>query len=285
MEENMETVFNKILMGIAFSPNLKQNILETARLSCMLNAQFIGVHVGEETDEKKNVLHRILEEIPDLKSFKIIFQKGNPVEVILNICKTQQIDLLILGALQKENVFKYYLGSIARKLTRKAPCSVLLIIKHSLVGTACKHIVINGLKDPKTEYTIRKALYVAKGLSCKKVTIVEEIEPDTIEIKVEDDYSLKKAAIARKKIAKKEEQRIQTILENVPKNLLENLQIKTQSIFGKTGYSIGHYARVVHSDLLVMNAPKKNSFWSRIFMRDIEYILSDIPTDLLIIKK
>ena len=65
-------------------------------------------------------------------SFTTIWQKGKPVDVILNTVKDQQIDLLILGALQKENIYKYYVGSIARELTRKAPCSVLLLIKSSL---------------------------------------------------------------------------------------------------------------------------------------------------------
>ena len=57
-----------------------------------------------------------------------------------------------------------------------------------------------------------------------------------------------------------------------------------QSIFGRRGYSIGHYAKVKRADLLIMNAPKKTSLVDRIFPHDIEYILSELPTDLLIVK-
>ena len=64
-----------------------------------------------------------------------------------------------------------------------------------------------------------------------------------------------------------------------------HVKIKTQGIFGKRGYSIGHYAEVVRADLLVMNAPLKTGLLDRIFPHDIEYILSDLPTDLLIIRK
>ena len=51
----------------------------------------------------------------------------------LSSCKKEQIDLLVLGALQQENIFKYYVGSIAREVTRKAPCSILLLIKPPLI--------------------------------------------------------------------------------------------------------------------------------------------------------
>ena len=44
----------------------------------------------------------------------------------------KKIDLLILGAVKREQILKYYVGSIARKITRQAKCSILLLIKPSL---------------------------------------------------------------------------------------------------------------------------------------------------------
>ena len=63
-----------------------------------------------------------------------------------------------------------------------------------------------------------------------------------------------------------------------------DINIKTQSIFGRRGYSIGHYAKVKRADLLVMSAPNKTGFLDRIFPHDLEYILSELPTDVLIVK-
>jgi len=60
--------------------------------------------------------------------------------------------------------------------------------------------------------------------------------------------------------------------------------VVVQPIFGTRGYSIGHYARVVRADLLVMNAPRKLTLWDRLFPHDLEYILSDLPTDVLIVR-
>lgn len=277
--------FDKILIGIAFSPNIVANIHEAVRLANMFNAELVCVHVGEKTREKETQLQEIFEQAPALLNKKtFLYQSGNPVEVILETCATQNIDLLILGALQKENIYKYYVGSIARILTRKAPCSVLLLIKHSIERAPCKHIVVNGLKDPKTEETIHTSFYVSKGLGCQKVTIVEEVTQQEIHAKANDDVSLRKMKIEKERIANREEIRVKDILTHISQENKENIAIKTQSIFGKRGYSIGHYARVVRADLLIMNSPNKATLWDRLFPHDMEYILSELPTDVLIVK-
>ena len=248
----------------------------------MFNAELVGVHVGEKSEEKEKSIDSILQEADALKTnFTTIWQKGKPVDVILETCENNQIDLLILGALQQENLYKYYVGSIARKITRKAPCSILLLIKPSIVRVPCKHIVVNGLADKKTEETIKTAFIVSEFLNCKKVTIVEEIKQEELHVIVNDDKSLRRANIAKERIEVREKIRVNNILKEIESN---DISIKIQSIFGKRGYSIGHYAKVKRADLLVMNAPKKSGLLDRIFPHDIEYILSELPTDVLIVK-
>lgn len=275
-------VFKKILIGIAFSPNLKANLFEAIRISNMFGAELVGVHVGDKSADKEQQLQQLLNEVPKLNSpVNTIWQKGKPVDVILETCHKENIDLLILGALQKENLYKYYVGSIARELTRKAPCSVLLLIKPSIERVPCKHIVVNGLKDEKTKDTIKTAFKIGNYLDCKRITIVEEISQAELDIKVSDDTSLRKANIEKERIKKREDKRVEKILSEID---CKNTTLKIQSIFGKRGYSIGHYAKVKRADLLIMNAPLKTRLIDRVFPHDIEYILSELPTDLLIVK-
>ncbi|WP_298880490.1 universal stress protein [uncultured Polaribacter sp.] len=272
----------KILIGIAFSPNLKANIFEAVRLANMFEAELVGVHVGPKSEEKKSDLNTILSKAEPLKKpFKSIWKEGKPVDVILETCTQENIDLLILGAIQKENLYKYYVGSIARKITRKAPCSVLLLIKPSVERIPCKHIVVNGLKDDKTEDTIKTAFDLSNKLNCNKLTIVEEVSQEELHVKVNDDKSLRKANIVKERLRTREDQRVKHILEDIEN---KNITVNTQPIFGKRGYSIGHYAKVKRADLLVMNAPNKLRLLDRIFPHDIEYILSELPTDVLIVK-
>ena len=70
----------------------------------------------------------------------------------------------------------------------------------------------------------------------------------------------------------------------LPKAFTKNKTIKLQPIYGKKGYSIGHYAEILRADLLVMPAPPKISYWDRLFTHDMEHILAELPTDVLILR-
>lgn len=272
-------------IGAAFSPNLKANIFEASRLALFFDANLILIHVGEHSAEKEESLIKILKECSlETDRYTLVFESGNPVEVILETVVKKKVDLLILGALQRENILKYYVGSIARKITRRAACSVLLLINPSIAQEPCKHIVVNGLEDPKTEQTITTAFYVAHKLGSERITIVEEISQEKVAVSVDDDKSLRKATIIKERIRLEEDSRVRSIVDQLPDSFKDDISIKTQPIFGKRGYSIGHYAQIVRADLLVMNAPSHMTFWDRLFPHDIEHILTELPTDVLIIQ-
>ncbi|GAA3591931.1 universal stress protein [Flavivirga amylovorans] len=277
--------FKSIGIGAAFSPNLKANLHEAARLSLFFSSKLFLIHVGEVSDDKVKMLKIFLKPFEkDNLDYEVVYKSGNPVDVILSTTEEKNIDLLILGAVQRERFLKYYVGSIARKITRKAKCSVLLLVKPSIERVACEHIVVNGLEDPKTEQTIKAAFYVAKQLEAEKVTIVEEIKQKQVSVKVDDDKSLRKANIIKERIRLRENSRINDIIEHIPKKYTKDIVTKLQPIFGKQGYSIGHYAQISRADLLVMNAPSKMTFWDRLFPHDIEHILTELPTDVLILQ-
>lgn len=277
--------FNVIGIGAGFSPNLEANVYEAARLCLFFHAKLILIHVGDGTDEKATKLDTIVAPFKEQGlSYSIVFQPGEPVKSIIDATEKYNIDLLILGALQRENIYKYYVGSIARKITRKAKCSILLLINPSVERVVCGHVVVNGIKDARTLQTIDAAFYVSKKLNASRITIVEEIKQQEVAVKVDDDKSLREATIKKEKLSRREDYRVQQIISEVPEEYKKEITIKTQAIFGKQGYSIGHYAEVVRADLLVMNAPSKVGFWDRLFPHDIEHILTELPTDVLIIQ-
>ena len=121
-------------------------------------------------------------------------------------------------------------------------------------------------------------------MGANRLTIVEEIPEDSVAVKVDDDRSLRKSTIIKERIRLRENTRVQNILGHISEENKTTIDYDVQPIFGKRGYSIGHFARVVRADLLVMNAPQTNSIWDRIFPHDLEYILSDLPTDVLIVR-
>ena len=241
------------------------------------------IHVGGASEEKRQQLNDILQDfITKGLVFEIVFRSGKPVDVILNVAEEKNVDLLVLGALQRENFLKYYVGSIARKITRNTKCAVLLLVKPSVERIPCQHIVVSGIEN--SDKTVYAALYISDKLCAEQVTIVEEISQQEVAVTIEDDKSLRKANLAKERIRLRENSRIAQLLQTFPKELTQGVVIKSQPIFGKRGYSIGHYAEVVRADLLIINSPNKMSFWDRLFPHDIEHILTELPTDVLILK-
>ncbi|MGA0431775.1 MAG: universal stress protein [Flavobacteriaceae bacterium] len=278
--------FKTLLIGFAFSPNLKANVYEAMRLACFFKARLLFLHVGEKTPQKEKAFSALLAQCPDRpQSISVFWESGAPVPVLLNACKTHKVDLLLLGALKRENVLKYYLGSIARKLTQNASCSVLLMLHPAVERVPCEHIVVNGLENSETINTIEKGFYVAHVLAAKKITLVEEIKDSDVAVAVSDDRSLRRATLKKQKLQRKEQLRVSDIVARLPDDLKEGVQWQTQSIFGKQGYSISHYARLVRADLLITNNPLKKGLFSRLFSNDLGHVLMELPTNVLIVNQ
>ncbi len=277
--------FKTVLFGFAFSPSLEVNFMEITRIAYYFRAKLILLHVGVKTAEKTESIETLLKSIEYPENHpEVHWMEGKPVNAILKACEKFSIDLLVLGALQHENMYQFYMGTIARDLTRKVKCSVLLLIKPSAVRVASQHVVVNGFDAPSTPVAILKAFQVSKALGVQQITIVEEITQKEVHVTVEDDRSLKRASLKKERLKRKEESRVRNLISGFPDTLTQSIDVKIQSIFGRRGYSIGHYAEVVRADLLVMNAPEKLGVLDRIFPHDLEYILSDLPTDVLIVR-
>ena len=276
--------FKKILVGFAFSPNLKANVYEALRMTSFFGGELVFFHVGEKTTEKVSRFMDLVNSSPvQPKKVTIHWERGDPVTTLLKASEELNVDLILLGALKRENVLKFYMGSIARKITRKAKCSVLLLINPSVERHPCQHIVVNGFESPQTKATIEVAFNVANALGAKKISLVEEISRSKVAVSVDDDRSLRRATLKKEKLRRQEQIRVKDVVKKLPSKLTDGVNWTTQSIFGRRGYSIGHYARVVRADLLIMNAEENLGFFDRLFTHDIEHILAELPTDVLIV--
>ncbi len=277
--------FKTFLFGFAFSPSLKANVFEVTRLASYFNSKLILVHVGEKTEKKELLVKKLLDDLPlKPKTVKTHWAQGNPVKTLIKACIDFNVDLLLLGALKREKLVTFYLGSIARKLTRKAPCSVLLMLNPSVERRPCKHVVVNGFDSPQTKQTVEASFYFGNTVGAQKITLVEEIDESRVAVSVSDDKSLRKVTLKKEEINREEKMRVSDLVKKITLAQKGNIKWETQSVFGRRGYSIGHYARIVRADLLVMNAQEESPFINRFFPKDLEHILAELPTDVLIIQ-
>lgn len=274
--------FETIAVAISFSPRCQPVLAEAKRLSDVLGSSLLLLHIGEKTAQKEQELDEMMATIGvNPNQSRVIWMEGDPVDTILKLCKLNIVDLLILGALEKENILKFYLGSIARNISRKAKCSVLLLINPSNEPQKVKKIVVNGVANPKTIHTINTALYLAKNLGVKDLTIVNEVDISGLVMAISDNSTAPQTKEIKKNFTEESEETLQTIIDKCD---VGEVKVTDKSIKGKPGYAISKFAKDKKADLLVINSPDTHlNVFDRIFTHDIEYILADLPCNLLIV--
>ncbi len=275
--------FKTIATAIAFSPYAEANLHESTRIAKMLDANLVLIHVGAKTPEKVEQLELMISQTGIERNKVLVdFRDGDAVKSILESCKENKVNLLIAGAMKKENLIRFYTGSIARKLCRKGRCSILLLTDRSVIRNKCREIVVSGDNHDKTEVTVRTANYFGKILGAEHITIVDEIDPKTGGNAADDDAELEATAHKRKELKKQEDERIAQLENKLEKD--GSIPVGHKCIFGKPGYTIGHYAAANKADLLVMNSPDSSlGLMDRVFTHDLEYVLSDLPCCLMIV--
>jgi nucleotide-binding universal stress UspA family protein len=273
--------FETIAVAISFSPRCQAILDEAKKLSDLVGASLLLLHIGEKTREKEQDLDRMMSAsgVSEQHS-RVIWMEGDPVDTILKLCKLNIVDLLVLGALEKENLLKFYIGSIARNISRKAKCSVLLLTNPG-EPVKYKKIIVNGVENPKTIHTINTSIYIAKNLKVKEVTIVNELSTHGLAMAIADDSTAPETKEIKKSLNEDEEEKLQSVIEKCDAG---NIKLSHKSVKGKPGYAISKYAKDKKADLLVINSPDTQlNLLDRIFAHDIEYILADLPCNVLIV--
>jgi nucleotide-binding universal stress UspA family protein len=273
--------FETIAVGLAFSPRMEIVLAEAKKIADACSSKLVLIHVGEKTKEKENSLGDILfRNNIEEKKVKVIWTEGDVVDTLLKLCKLNIVDLLILGALERENILKFYLGSIARTISRKAKCSVLLLT-HATSRGKQKVIVNAGAEHPKTIHSINTAFYFAKHIGVNEVTLVHEVHSPALAMAMAESSSAPEVTKIKKDFTEEESNKLHSLIKKCDTG---NLKINEKVIKGKPGYAIRQYAETKKADLLVINSPDMHlTFFDRIFTHDIEYILADLPCNLLIV--
>jgi nucleotide-binding universal stress UspA family protein len=276
-------MYRKIALAIAFSPRIEALIAETKRLKDLHQASLVLIHIGKKTQELEEKLLAILKKHDvDPKLTKIIWEEGKPAKKIIQICNSENVDLLIAGAMKKEVLFTYYLGSIARKIIRKAACSVLVLIEPSEQPATFKKIVINGTQQPQTPYVIGKAIEICKLEQASQVFILNEIKMYGLQMATIGEDNEESASKQRKKMVNEEIRYVEDILRTINQ---DGLKINIKITSGRWAHELAKFSESIHADLLILGGHENLTFFDRLFPHDIEDILGNLPCNLLIVKK
>jgi nucleotide-binding universal stress UspA family protein len=277
-------MYKKIGVAVAFSPRCEAIIGEAARLQKLFDAELILIHVGEVKPDEKTYLEEIVKSADiNIDKVKFIWEQGNPANKILSVGKSEHIDLLIAGALQRESIVKFYFGSIARKLIRKSNCSILMLINPSIPPQPFKRIVINGTEGVSNIHSILQGIKFAKLEHAKQVHIFKRIKLFGLSMALAgEEENEHQQEETRRDIVGQELEEINKILGDID---TKGLKINVKVASGKSGFELRKFTERVKADLLIVSSPThKLNFFDRLFPHDMELIMEDLPSNLLIDK-
>lgn len=274
-------MYKKIALAIAFSPRMEALLSEAKRMKDIYGATLVLIHVGQDSEEKRGMLDVLLSKYQlGQDDTTVIWKEGKPAKKIIQVCNQENVDLLIAGALKKENVFTYYLGSIARKIIRKAKCSVLVLIEPSLEPQKFDKVVINGTQQGQTPEVIRRGINLCKIENSSQVFIVNEIKMYLLRMATASEESEAKAAIIKKQLVQDEVNYVENILKDIDQG---SLKVNIKVTGGRWAVELAKFSEKIHADLLIVGGQENLNFLDRLFPHDLEDILSNLPCNVLII--
>ena len=274
--------FEMIGVMVSLSAGSEEVLAEAGYLANIFGARLLLIQMGKQTTKLQTAFDTIYERTgTNIQEAARVWLEEMTVKALLTLCKEHSVDLLILETIQREGVLRYYLGSLARGISRAAKCSLLLLTEPKVGGTTFRKIIVSGVSHPKTSLTLGTAVYFAKQVGAHAIAIVTELDQPTLSMATADMSTVDTLTNLKQQIVKDEIERIHGIVECCHP---EGLKITEEAIFGRLGYTIRQYARNYGADLLVINSPDaKYGIIDRIFTHDMEYILEDLPCNVLIV--
>lgn len=274
--------FRRIGFALAFSPTAEVMLAETARMRSFFRAELILVHVGPAGAKEEQLLNYLLERVGlSRESVKVVWEKGDPADKILKVCRQQEIDLLVAGALKRENLVQYYVGTIARKIMRKADCSLMMIINPSLEPKPIRNVVVNAEDSPYVMEALAAACRLGQTGDHAWVHIVREIKLYGLAMASAGQHSEEEYSGIRQQLLQDEMDEVEKMLSKIPH---EDVKINVKMLSGKSGFEVSQFAQRKLADWLVVGAPTQRfMLFDRLFPHDLEYIFADMPCNLLIV--
>ncbi|GAB4285777.1 MAG: hypothetical protein Kow0098_00200 [Ignavibacteriaceae bacterium] len=279
----MNSLFKKIGLAITFSPTGKALLAESARLQKLFNCELVLIHIGPKEQKAEKALNKLITECSlDREKLRIIWSAGEPAKTILKESKKADIDLLVCGALEKENIIKKYLGSVARKLMRNEFISTLILYSPSEQPQGFKSFCVSTDFSAVSERGIRIAYGFARLENAEKFIIIKDCYVPGLTSTVLSTGNSEQIERAKNNVLNDEIQKLNIFVREMN---LKGLEVTTHCVYGKEGWEAGNFARESKADLFVITTPpKKYGFIDILFPHEDEYLYEDLPTNLLILR-
>lgn len=224
------------------------------------------------TDPSTAIRDRIMRDLrEEVDQLKILIEKGEPAQVILDTASREDCDLIIVGLSQNGLVGQMLLGRTVEHLVRKSPVSVLVVksrpagaYRHVLVGTDFTEESRYGLEVaacsfPDCQFTVMHGFemqykaFLPDSMPSQESTAMEK---QSIEEFVRDA-----------EIGDKVRAHTRTLVEHGPPDLM-----------------LCRYVEEQHADLVVIGAYGRGFLFHLLVGGYTPRIVDSVPTDILLVR-
>src|SRR5437867_10845943 len=164
-----------IAVASTFSPRFKQVLAEAKRIQERFPADLHLIYAGKRSEEAAIKFRDVLQELQLPADSAIHYEEGDPAEAILRTLSREKIDVIVAGALEKEVVLHPFLGNVARRLVREAPCSVMLFTKPAAKPKPLRRIVFVADYSDARLNALKRMLPFAAAESCERLYVIRII--------------------------------------------------------------------------------------------------------------
>jgi nucleotide-binding universal stress UspA family protein len=269
--------YKSIAVATTFSPRFKQVLAETTRIRERFSADLHLIFAGRRTEEIANTFHETLAQLQLPTDSKIHYEEGDPADAILRVLAREKIDMVVAGALEKEVVLHPFLGNVARRLVREAPCSVMLFTKPLLNPRPLSRIVFIADYGDHGLRALIRTLPLAAAESCERLYVTRIITT------FDEARASIRADTRRHGKPGSHDDEEDALEKFVLSAGATEVPIEARCIRGNTGLIASDFVQSVNADLLVVPLQKKGET-NQPLPGNIAWITDVIPCNLWVIR-
>jgi len=265
--------FRNLAVASTFSPRFLPLLSEARRFAGRLGGTFGVVHAGERDEKSERIFANAFRDFAIEPAVYWCEKFILPSDAILDAVAREQVDLLMLGALERETKMegRQFLGEVARRVMRTAPCSLLFFTHPQIDAAPLRTIVV------ATDYSdiSRRALDLALALAGSGVGVKIYV------LSVLTVFAQARAAQEGHDLpVEKEQARLDDFIAGIDAGSAE---VDTRCIEGTTGFAAADFVRAVRADFLIVPSPLSEASEAT-FPNGMNWILETIPTNLLLLR-
>lgn len=262
----------KFAAAVTFSPRFLQVLSEAKRIRDRFGAQLALIYAGERTDEIEERFSNARAELQLPGDLPIHFHhRDEPASAILEMLGAHGIDLIIAGALEKEITLMPFLGNVARRLVREAPCSVMLFTEPEREPQPLRRMVFMAEYTEHARGALREAIAFAEMEGCEHLYVVS--------VHTSFDEARAERGEEGARTLDEEERALEEFILSAGDTAIP---IEARCIRGNTGYAALDFIRSIEADLLI--APVAPQRAAGDLPPQFAWIAETIPCNLWVIR-